>query len=84
MGRELMRADGAQMHSVSRNTLNVRSIQHILLTLSVITFFVNRGTFRKDGVLRRDIDVFTSTQSYSDRWTCAEFSALTTAVFGSC
>lgn len=69
-----MRADGAQVHSVSRDTLNVRSIQHIPIALSVVTFLVNRGTLREDGVLRRDIDVFTSTQSYSDRWTCAGFS----------
>lgn len=54
-------------HSVSRNTSNVRSVQHIPLALSVITFLVNRGSLRKNAVLGRDIDAFMSTQSYSAR-----------------
>lgn len=54
-----MRAGGAQTQSIPWNTLNFRSIQHILLILSVITFFPNYGAIRKDGApLRSDVNIY--------------------------
>ena len=54
-----MRAGGAQTQSISWNTLNIRSIQHILLIVSVITFLPNYGAIRQDGApLRSDVNVY--------------------------
>lgn len=57
-----MRAGGAQTQSIPWNTLNFRSIQHILLILSVITFFPNYGAIRKDGAhLRSAVNIYVCT-----------------------
>lgn len=46
-----MRAGGAQTQSVSRNTLTISSLRHILLVLSVMTLLPHRGAGREDGAL---------------------------------
>ena len=57
-----MRAGGAQTQSISWNTLNVTSMQHILLMVSVITFLPKYGAIRQDGApLRSDVNVYVCT-----------------------